>query len=85
MGHLERESARRCADAVAALQAVSSLLRAGEAPPSAGDIDPALRLMAAVEAVRVAERATHELRALLVEMAMGHGVGAGAVGHDVDE
>ena len=84
MDTLERHAARRCADAVAALQAVSYLLAVGEASPRAGDVDPALRLMAAVEAVQVAERAVHELRGLMVELAIDNGAPPNAVGRDPD-
>jgi hypothetical protein len=82
---LERNAARRCADAVAALQAVSYLLAAGEQIPRAGDLDPALRLLAAVEAVQVAERAVGELRVLVVELAIDHGAPPAAVGADLDD
>jgi hypothetical protein len=81
---LERNAARRCADAVAALQAVSYLLAVGEVAPRAGDIDPALRLLAAVEAVQVAERAVSELRALMVELAVDNGASPASVGWDPD-
>jgi hypothetical protein len=82
---LERNAARRCADAVAALQAVSYLLAVGGATPRAGDIDPALRLMAAVEAVQVAERAVSELRVLMIELAVDNGAPPAAVGWDLDD
>jgi hypothetical protein len=76
---------RRCADALAALQAVRSLLDAGQAPLRAGQVDPALRLMAAIEAVEVAERAAQELRAQLTDLALDQGVSATALGCDPDE
>jgi hypothetical protein len=82
--HLERIAARRCADAVAALQAVASLLEAGE-PLRVPDVDPVLRLTAAVEAVRVAERAAQELRALLVELAMDHGAEPAVLGYELED
>jgi hypothetical protein len=82
--HLERIAARRCADAVAALQAVASLLEAGE-PVRVPDVDPVLRLTAAVEAVRVAERAAQELRALLVELAMDHGAEPAVLGYELED
>jgi hypothetical protein len=41
-----------------------------------------MRLMAAVEAVQVAERATHELRAVLVELATARGVRKAGVVRD---
>jgi hypothetical protein len=47
-------------------------------------VDPALRLMAAVEAVQVAERAVHELRGLMVELAIDNGAPPNAVGRDPD-
>ncbi|HEV7825664.1 MAG TPA: hypothetical protein VGP02_12230 [Mycobacteriales bacterium] len=84
MDHLERIAARRCADAVAALQAVASLLEAGE-PVRVPDVDPVLRLTAAVEAVRVAERAAQELRALLVELAMDHGAEPAVLGYELED
>ena len=85
MEGLEPKAARRCADAVAALQAVSYLLAVGEAAPRAGDIDPALRLLAAVEAVQVAERAVSELRVLMEELAVDNGASPAAVGWDPDD
>jgi hypothetical protein len=81
--HLERIAARRCADATAALQAVNCLLEAGD-PARVPDVDPVLRLTAAVEAVEVAERAAQELRALLVELAVDHGADPAALGCEVD-
>ncbi|HEY0485350.1 MAG TPA: hypothetical protein VGD72_03760 [Mycobacteriales bacterium] len=87
MEHPERIAARRCADALAALQAVATLLRAGESadPGRVPDVDPVLRLTAAVEAVRVAERAAGELRGLLVDLAVDRGADPAALGYELED
>jgi uncharacterized membrane protein len=75
---LERAAARRCADAVVSLQAVARLLEAT-------DVDALLRLTAALDAVRAAERAAQELRLLVVELALDRGASPGALGHDPED
>lgn len=82
MGYLEKDATRRCAEALAALQAVSSLLQVDDEPSGVATADRAMRLMAAVEAVRVAERATYELRAVVVELATAPGLRKAAQARD---
>jgi hypothetical protein len=82
--HLERVASRLCADAIAALQAVGSLLEAGD-PARVRDVDPLLRLTAAVEAVEVAARAAGELRVLLIDLAVEHGADPAMLGYELED